>query len=88
MDYWLSEQMTEESFPLIWQHYITSFVYSEQGKNNPLINMGYRIRKVPIDIVFRFGISNLSIYEAAELEAANCDFKLLIVLRFQSGISK
>ncbi|RKJ32705.1 hypothetical protein D7X25_34640, partial [bacterium 1XD42-8] len=23
---------------------------SEQGKNNPLINMEYRIRKVPIDI--------------------------------------
>lgn len=39
MDYWLAEQMTEESFPLICQHYITSFLYSEQGKNNPLINM-------------------------------------------------
>lgn len=42
--------MTEESFPLICQHYITSFLYSEQGKNNLLINMEYRIRKAPIDI--------------------------------------
>lgn len=50
MDYGLAEQMTEESFPLICQHYITSFLYSEQGKNNPLINMEYRIRKAPIDI--------------------------------------
>lgn len=32
MDYGLAEQMTEESFPLICQHYITSFLYSEQGK--------------------------------------------------------
>lgn len=46
----MAEQMTEESFPLICQHYITSFLYSEQGKNNPLINMEYRIRKVPLDI--------------------------------------
>lgn len=50
MDYGLAEQMTEESFPLICQHYITSFLYSEQGKNNPLINMEYRIRKASIDI--------------------------------------
>lgn len=28
----------------------------------------------------RFGISSLSISEAAELEAVNCDFKLLKVL--------
>ena len=35
MDYGLAEQMTEESFPLICQHYISSFLYSEQGKNNP-----------------------------------------------------
>ena len=45
MDYWMAEQMTEEYFPLICQHYITSFLYSEQGKENLLINMEYGTRK-------------------------------------------
>lgn len=49
-DYAIVEQMTDESFPLICQHYITSFLYSEQGKENLLINMEYGTRKAPIDI--------------------------------------
>ena len=52
-DYAIVEQMTDESFPLICQHYITSFLYSEQGKKNLLINMEYRARKAPIDYISR-----------------------------------
>ena len=44
------QQMTDEFFALICQHYITSFLYSEQGKTNPLINMVYMTRKEPINI--------------------------------------
>lgn len=50
MNYWMMEQMKDEYFTLIFQHYITSYLYSEQGKTSQLPNMVYMTRKKPIDI--------------------------------------
>ena len=44
------DQMNSEYFPLIFQNFITSKLYSEQGKNHQLINLTYFTRKEPIEI--------------------------------------
>lgn len=57
------EQMNDEYFSLICQHYITSFLYSEQGKKNPLINMVYMTREEPINIdILYLGDFGVSFY--------------------------
>ncbi|MCI8792282.1 MAG: hypothetical protein HFG38_05675 [Eubacterium sp.] len=47
---WLLQQMQDEYFILIFQHYITSFLYTEQGKKSRLTNLVYQTRKEPIDM--------------------------------------
>lgn len=49
-DYLALEQMNDEYFAIICQHYITSILYSEDGKMHQLINMTCMTRKEPIDI--------------------------------------
>lgn len=44
------EQIHDEYFSIICQHYITTFLYSEHGKNKLLINMTIATRKEEIDI--------------------------------------
>ena len=39
IDVLLLEQMHDEYFTIVCQHYITNYLYSEQGKLNHLINM-------------------------------------------------
>jgi len=50
VDWMLLEQMNREYFPLIIQHYITTYFYSEQGGTNQLTSMTYMTRKEPIHI--------------------------------------
>lgn len=40
----------QDYFPIVCQHYITSLLYSEQGRQGPLINMVHQSRKDKIDI--------------------------------------
>lgn len=47
-NYSILDEMQTTYFPLIFQHYITSYLYSEKGKTNPLINLIYKTRKEPI----------------------------------------
>lgn len=49
-DYLALEQMNDEYFSIICQHYITSVLYSEDGKLYQLVNMTCMTRKEPIDI--------------------------------------
>lgn len=49
-DYLALEQMNDEYFAIICQHYITSILYSEDGKMHQLVNMTCMTRKEPIDI--------------------------------------
>ena len=50
-DYYLAlEQMEEELMPRILQHFITSILYSEQGKYFPLINFTVLTREKEIEI--------------------------------------
>ena len=68
--------------------YVRHIHYHPPNLKSQIVISSFHIplSSVEIDLVFRFGISSLGIYEAAELEVANCDFKLLIVLRFQSWL--
>ena len=50
VDVLLLEQMYNEYFAIVCQHYITSYLYSEQGKSNQLINMIHMTRKEVINI--------------------------------------
>ena len=54
-------QMNNEYFSLLLQHYITTFLYTEQGKDNQLINIVCYTRTDPINIdkmyLGDFGIS-------------------------------
>lgn len=50
LDYLMLEQMQEEYFSLIFQHYITTYFYSDQGKNNKLVNLVYMTRKKTLNI--------------------------------------
>ena len=50
LDGLLLETMDQDYFPIVCQHYITSLLYSEQGRQGPLINMVHQSRKDKIDI--------------------------------------
>lgn len=50
IDCLLLNQMNGEFFSIILQHYITTFLYSEQGKISQLICIAYMTRKESIDI--------------------------------------
>lgn len=47
---WLLQQMKDDYFILIFQHYITSFLYTDQGKKSRLTNLVYQTRREPIDV--------------------------------------
>lgn len=49
-NYLMLEQMNREFFRIICQHYITSLLYSKDGKKNKLINMVVMTREKPINI--------------------------------------
>lgn len=49
-DIYVLEEMTEDYFILIFHHYITSLLFSEQGKTNKLITMIHTTRVEPINI--------------------------------------
>ncbi len=49
-DYFLVQQMRESFFPFIFQHFITTNLYSELGRYNPLIHLICYTRKDQIDI--------------------------------------
>ncbi len=46
----LLTQMNQDYFPLLIQHYITTYLYSEQGKKHPLVNITTYTREKPFDI--------------------------------------
>ncbi len=50
LDELLLTQMNREYFPLLIQHYITTFLYTEQGRTNQLVNIICYSRKESIDI--------------------------------------
>ena len=50
LDELLLTQMHSEYFPLLLQRYITTYLYTEQGKKNQLINIVCFTRETPIDI--------------------------------------
>ena len=49
-NYLALSQMNSEFFNMICQHYITSLLYSEKGKNSPLTSIIFGVREQPIDI--------------------------------------
>ncbi|MDD2647820.1 MAG: hypothetical protein PHU22_03325, partial [Eubacteriales bacterium] len=49
-DILMLNQMNKEYFPLLLQRYITSYLYTEEGKEYPLINLVCYTRKAPVDI--------------------------------------
>ena len=49
-DFMALDQMNEEYFSLICQHFITSLLFSEQGGKYPLANLIYITRNAPINI--------------------------------------
>ena len=63
LNYLAIDQMTSELPSLICQHYITTFLYSENGKMNKLINLtvAFRKEKVDIDKIY-FGDISYSLY--------------------------
>lgn len=63
LNYLAIDQMTNELPSLICQHYITTFLYSENGKMNKLINLtvAFRKEKVDIDKIY-FGDISYSLY--------------------------
>lgn len=63
LNYLAIDQMTNELPSLICQHYITTFLYSENGKMNKLINLtvAFRKDKVDIDKIY-FGDISYSLY--------------------------
>lgn len=50
LNYITLNQMQDEIFALICQHYITSMLYSEQGRKNKLLSLSVYTRKKEIDI--------------------------------------
>lgn len=67
VDFHLLNEMNEDFFVLIFQHYITSIFYSEQGQKHRLINMVHMTRKEPINIdTLEFGYCGISYYNKKE----------------------
>lgn len=50
INYLMLEQMKDDYFPLIFQHYITSYLYSEQGKASQLLTLIHMTRMKPLNI--------------------------------------
>lgn len=74
IDFHLLNEMNEEFFVLIFQHYITSVFYSEQGKKYRLINMVHMTRKEPINInTLDFSYCGISYYNKKENYMITCD---------------
>lgn len=59
LNYLSIKQMSDEFPSIICQHYITTYLYSEKGKTNKLINLAvaYRKEKVDIDKIYLGDIS-------------------------------
>lgn len=49
-NYLLLEQMKDDYFPLIFQHYITSYLYSEQGRTSQLLTLIHMTRNKSLNI--------------------------------------
>ena len=75
IDYLLLQQMNTEYFPIICQHYITSLLYSEQGKYHPLINIIFTTRKECIDIDKMYlSDMGMSFYNKSSNYIITCDY--------------
>lgn len=63
LNYLSIKQMSDEFPSIICQHYITTYLYSEKGKTNKLINLtvAFRKEKVDIDKIY-FGDISYSLY--------------------------
>lgn len=73
-DFLLLNEMNEDFFILIFQHYITSIFYSEQGQKHRLINMVHMTRKEPISIeTLDFGCRGISYYNKKGNYIIICD---------------
>ncbi len=74
IDFHILNEMNEDFFVLIFQHYITSIFYSEQGQKYRLINMVHMTRKEPINIdTLEFGYCGVSYYNKKENYMIICD---------------
>lgn len=73
------EQMKDDYFSLIFQHYITSYLYSEQGKTSQLLNLIHMTRNKPlnVDTLYLCGI---------ELAYYNRETNLLISSEFDKTV--
>ena len=78
INYLTLEQMKDDYFPLIFQHYITSYLYSEQGKASRLLALIYmtRIKPLNIDALYLRGV---------ELAYYNREANLLISSEFDKA---
>lgn len=78
INYLTLEQMKDDYFPLIFQHYITSYLYSEQGKTSQLLALIYmtRIKTLNIDALYLRGV---------ELAYYNREANLLISSEFDKA---
>lgn len=67
VDFHIMNEMNEDFFVLIFQHYITSIFYSEQGQKYRLINLVHMTRKEPINIdTLDFGYCGISYFNKKE----------------------
>lgn len=74
IDFHILNEMNEDFFVLIFQHYITSIFYSEQGQKYRLINMVHMTRKEPINIdTLDFGYCGVSYYNKKGNYMIICD---------------
>lgn len=74
IDFHILNEMNEDFFVLIFQHYITSTFYSEQGQKYRLINMVHMTRKEPINIdTLDFDYCGVSYYNKKENYMIICD---------------
>ena len=74
IDFHILNEMNEDFFVLIFQHYITSIFYSEQGQKYRLINMVHMTRKEPINIyTLDYGYCGVSYYNKKENYMIICD---------------
>lgn len=67
LDGLLLETMDQEFFPVVCQHYITTLLYSEHGRQGSLINIVSQSRNAPIDIdKIYLGDTDYSYYNRTE----------------------
>ena len=71
----LLETMDRDFFPIVCQHYITTLLYSEQGRHGPLINIVSQSRKDSIDInKIYLGDMDYSYYNKKDNYFITCDY--------------